>query len=182
MDKQYVTEDGYAIVQWRVAKEHGFALGKKGAESKGYATWAFWPDMPRRFFGKHSFDDYASALKDYEQRIQAERGIEKGRDSGTLPLPRMCLAVEPSSGDLICIKRGQSGYYASNWNRPGEREHNQRTADIMNERWGISVAQEQAMICGSLFGWDTLAADPRSYEPDRTPIKPSRRKSRGQER
>lgn len=182
MNEPYITDDGYTIIEWGVTNERGFALGKKEAEAKGFATWAFWPDTPQRLFAKHSFDDHESAFKDYKRRIDEECRLEKSCGRGGLPLPRMCLTVEPSSGDLICIKRGHKGCYASDWNKPGDREHNQNTADSMNERWGVSVAQEQAMFAGSLFGWDTPAADPRSYSPDGTPIKPTRKKPRAQER
>lgn len=77
-------------------------------------------------------------------------------------LPDFCLSTLPSSGQLIILKRGERGYYASGWDT-GKREENQNIAQEHNRRRGISDIQEAAMIAGSMFGWSLPGADPQWY-------------------
>lgn len=78
-------------------------------------------------------------------------------------LPEMCFSTLKSTGQLICIKRGESGYYPSDWDT-GEKERNQALADELNEKLGVTPAQRQAMETGSMAGWDVPGADPQNYE------------------
>jgi hypothetical protein len=78
-------------------------------------------------------------------------------------LPNACLTLMPSDGRLIYIERGQSGYHTSNWDI-GDPAENRRIADDYNQKLGVTKAQEEAMLGGSMFGWDTSAADPKRYE------------------
>ena len=78
-------------------------------------------------------------------------------------LPEMCFSVLPTTGGLICIKRGESGYYPSDWDT-GDRTRNQELADYHNQELGVTKAQQRAMEAGSMFGWDCPGADPKTYE------------------
>ncbi len=80
-------------------------------------------------------------------------------------LPELCFSILKTTGQLICIKRGESGYYLSDWDT-GDKERNVELADEMNENLGVSPVQRQAMEIGSLAGWDVPGADPKAYEQD----------------
>lgn len=77
-------------------------------------------------------------------------------------LPETCFSVLPSSGQLIIIKKGESGYYPSEWDT-GSREENREIASSHNARRGITDIQEAAMLAGSMFGWNTPGANPQWY-------------------
>ena len=78
-------------------------------------------------------------------------------------LPKLCFSTLASTGQLICIKRGETGYYSSEWDT-GDKERNVELADELNENLGVTPAQRQAMEVGSLAGWDVPGADPKNYE------------------
>lgn len=78
------------------------------------------------------------------------------------PLPELCFSTLPGTGDLICIKSGETGYYPSDWNTD-DPAHNRELADYNNRRLGVSYAMEQAFLTGSMSGWDVPGADPQFH-------------------
>ena len=80
-------------------------------------------------------------------------------------LPEMCFSTLKSTGELICIKRGETGYYPSDWDT-GDKEKNVELADQLNEQLGVNMWQRQAMEVGSMCGWDAPGADPAKYQED----------------
>jgi hypothetical protein len=77
-------------------------------------------------------------------------------------LPDMCYSTLPSDGSLILLKRGESGYFQTDWNQ-SDPARNRLVADHLNQKRGICKAQEEAMSVGSLFGWDKPGADLKVY-------------------
>ena len=82
-------------------------------------------------------------------------------------LPDLCWSVLPGSGELICIKRGESGYYRSDWST-SSREQNEELANYNNQRLGVSNAQRRAMETGSMYGWQVPGADPANNMDEET--------------
>ena len=77
-------------------------------------------------------------------------------------LPDVCFSILKTTGELICVKKGESGYYHSEHNTP-DKERNVELADELNEKLGVTPEQRQAMEVGSMFGWDVPGADPACY-------------------
>lgn len=80
-----------------------------------------------------------------------------------LNLPELCYSVEKNTGKLIVIKRGEKGYYNTNYNTENA-DSNRACADFQNEKLGVTVVQRAAMEAGSMFGWNTPAANPKNYD------------------
>lgn len=59
-------------------------------------------------------------------------------------LPELCFSTLRTTGQLICIKRGETGYYPSDWDT-GDKEGNVELADELNEDLGVTPIQRQAM-------------------------------------
>ena len=89
-------------------------------------------------------------------------------------LPEHCYAVLPGSGQLIEVRRGEKGYYPCAYST-SDREYNKVLANYFNAHEGISKAQAAAMLAGSMFGWETPAADPKNYDEQGAPIRPKSR-------
>lgn len=90
------------------------------------------------------------------------------------PLPELCYSTVPSTDELIIIKRGEKGYYRCEFSTD-DKEYNRELANDRNTKLGVSKQQEAAMLAGSMFGWNTKAADPKSYDENGKMIKPKRK-------
>lgn len=78
-------------------------------------------------------------------------------------LPEVCFSILPSTGDVIIIKHGKSGYYRCEYSTE-DKAFNREFANDRNANLGVSKAQVEAMLAGSMYGWDVPAADPKSYD------------------
>lgn len=72
-------------------------------------------------------------------------------------LPEKSFAYLNTTGEVIMIKRGESGYFA----QPNLQDRN---VDELNETFGVTKEQAEAMVAGSMFGFDVPAANPKLYE------------------
>ncbi|SBW00761.1 conserved hypothetical protein [uncultured Eubacteriales bacterium] len=95
--------------------------------------------------------------------------------AGKHDLPDVCYSVLPSTGELISISRYEKGYSRCDGSKPNPEE-NRFFADTSNKIFGITRAQEEAMLAGSMFGWDVPAAKPWKYDKDGKPLPPSQKK------
>ena len=78
-------------------------------------------------------------------------------------LPEVCYSILPSTGDVIIIKHSESGYYRCEYSTE-DKAFNREFANDRNANLGVSKAQIEAMLAGSMYGWDVPAADPKSYD------------------
>ena len=85
-------------------------------------------------------------------------------------LPEVCYSILPSTGDVIIIKHGDSGYYRCEYSTE-DKAFNREFANDRNAKLGVSKAQVEAMLAGSMYGWDVPAADPKSYDENGTPLR-----------
>ena len=88
-------------------------------------------------------------------------------------LPEKCFSVTTIVDDVVLITKGEMGYRLTGAKPEGVTPREGATA--ANEAMGVTKAQEAAMIAGSMFGWDTPAADPKNYDEQGQPIKPKHR-------
>jgi len=72
-----------------------------------------------------------------------------------------CFGLLPSTKQLIKIVRGESGYYPykdSNTHLPVMGQEAVEKMKQGNAELGLTDEQVEAMMCGSMFGWDCKAA------------------------
>lgn len=98
-------------------------------------------------------------------------------------LPEQCYNLLPSTGGIILVKKGETGFFKTDIPDMG-REENRAFVLETNEKLGVSRAQAEAMLAGSMFGWQTQAADPCSYDEQGRILTPKQRfqKERGEAR
>lgn len=94
--------------------------------------------------------EYNAYLYIYDKRHQEMIRVQKLEVEQELP--ELCFSIMPSDGSLICVKRGETGYFKSAWDT-GNPAKNREIADYSNERLGVSKTQEEAMVAKSMFGW-----------------------------
>jgi hypothetical protein len=72
-------------------------------------------------------------------------------------LPEFSFAKLPTTGETIKIVRGESGYRVND-------KYKTANADELNETLGVTKAQAEAMMTGSMFGWHVAGANPANFD------------------
>ena len=88
-------------------------------------------------------------------------------------LPESCFSTLGTTGELIVITKGEKGY--SPTDVFPQNTSPKEGAAALNAANGVTKAQEAAMVTGSMFGWETPAANPKNYDALGQPIKNQRR-------
>jgi len=101
--------------------------------------------------------------------------------AGQHELPNDCFSVMPHSGDLIFIVMGEKGYYPQG-ESTSDPAVNRQIATAKNALLGITRAQEEAMLAGSMLGWSVPAANPWNYDQNGKPRLPNQPKKNEPER
>ncbi|MEE1320200.1 MAG: hypothetical protein UHM85_01535 [Acutalibacteraceae bacterium] len=121
-------------------------------------------------------DDYHTEVGDRLYHICEFAELMERNGRKVIPLrsslPERCYNVLPSDGRLIIITKGESGYTDVN-DSNNSSEKNKELADGHNAEMGVTKAQAEAMLSGSMFGWNTPAADPKNYNEQGTLIRPN---------
>lgn len=78
------------------------------------------------------------------------------RNSRFSKLPGIAFATLAVTGATIAITLGESRY---------EHVNTTKTADELNQMYGVTPAQARAMLAGVLVGWRTRLANPELYGP-----------------
>lgn len=112
----------------------------------------------------------------------AERMEQAGKQVIPLrsSLPESCYVYLPTEHCIGIVKKGEEGYYRTDFGVLPSREQNEELVDELNTEGKVSKAQAAAMKAGSMFGWHTKAADPANYNADGQMIQ--KKKDRGDER
>lgn len=96
--------------------------------------------------------------------VRCHRASARENEAG---LPPRAFAVHPGDGRLIELRRGESGFipWTIGTAAPGEPVPSpQAIARAMNEQIGVTEAQAEAMLNGSIFGWHVPAANVAEME------------------
>lgn len=109
-------------------------------------------------------DELYSAFEEKQHLFDIEDA--KNQNSEPCPsLPETCYGILAGAGDVIIIKKGESGYYKTDIDA-GSKEANIALVDSFNTTVGVTKAQRAAMEAGSMFGWHVPAANPEMYDED----------------
>lgn len=82
------------------------------------------------------------------QKLPPQAFVENRNPDGS-PL------IAGTDANVLCIRRGERGAYPMKTDIPAEE---------WNRRHKVTPAQREAMLAGSVFGWDAIAADPDAYD------------------
>ena len=112
----------------------------------------------------------------YKMRLEA-MNRQAGRPRKENPTPVVSDLDGQRTNEILGNEVGESREQIRRYIRltsldDGNRAENEAIKDKFNEKLGVSKAQEQAMLAGSMIRWDSIAAKPKSYDENGKAIKP----------
>jgi hypothetical protein len=118
----------------------------------------------------YTYAVYCSPFRgDYDTRVYAyDNRYLLPELAGKHDMRLECFSVLPSTGKAVQVRFNESWYYPCDWSTP-DKETNRRLVTDANTKLGVSRQQEEAMLAGSMFGWDTPAAKPWNYNENGKP-------------
>lgn len=138
--------------KWKDAAAH-----YRNAAAEGYTSW----HKEAGEMSAHCAEKAGQKMSDEERAIAAN----------TAMLPELCyatLACNTPGQRIVIIKRGESGYYGTDLDRPDlSLAQVSQLVVKLNNRLDVSPPQKEAMITGSMLGWHVPGANPSAYA--RTP-------------
>lgn len=150
-------------------------------------------DMIRIFTSRgETLDRMARYIDEYHVEVDrdlfhicefAERMEEAGNTVIPLrsSLPETAFVYLPTEHQIGLVRKGESGYYKTDFEPLTTREENEALVQELNEDGKVTKAQAAAMSAGSMFGWGCPAADPASYDAEGVLLKENH-KDRGDAR
>lgn len=77
-------------------------------------------------------------------------------------LPDLCYSYLEAVNQIVILRKGETGYYKTDF-PVTDKEDGRQIVSEHNRKLRVSRAQEAAMVCGSMFGFDKPGADPKQY-------------------
>lgn len=146
--------------------------------------------------GGDAHDYTARYIDDYHVQLDGDHGsnlyhicelaemLERNNTQDIIPLraslPDKCYSTLLDTGEVIILKKGESGYYKTDIPFTS-RDEARRIVDEMNGKLGVNRAQEEAMKTGSMFHFSVPGADPSGYD-EKTGGPKNHRRDRGDAR
>ncbi len=158
--------DTYNIKERFPVGDRGVVLLEYPTLPKRFAVCLYDQSNPDELLGRVPETSERGALHLYLNRCDTLVEQYEQKTGLQFPIPSSAMAILPSNGDLVMIRRGMTGYFPSDWNAPGDRKRNEETAAFQNAQHELTKAQCAAMVCGSMFGWDVPGANPEMYDED----------------
>lgn len=140
--------------------------------------------------GGDAHDYTARYIDDYHVELEGSYGsnlyhicelaemLERNNTQDVIPLraslPDQCYSTLLETGEVIILKKGETGYYKTDIPFT-TREEAQQIVDQQNKKLGVTKAQESAMKTGSMFGFAVPGADPVGYDEKTGAVKTHRK-------
>ena len=78
-------------------------------------------------------------------------------------LPKRAYILNMETGEVVSVRRGVSGYFLLTKVEKLELEKCSWSYALMNREKGVTLAQVEALLVGSMFGWEVPGANPERY-------------------